>query len=239
MKTLAFLLLSVGLAFSSDLAVLSGSPPSAAGAAAFRSISTMTYADRSRPVSIIPPTGIVDGDNLFLVFIVGESAEVTITPPAGFTVLQAQNIVTVSGFTVTRILAWKRASGESGNYEVEMSGTNHNCQGIMIAVSGASATTPVSSDNEGTGTTTTATGITTPSNNSLVMFIAHNWALYGAASPPSGTTPTFTEQFDSATSLIYVATGVLATAGATGNKTQANGNSSSDGWAAYLVATGP
>ena len=207
----------------------------AAGATALRSMSNTTYASRTN-TTITAPSGIADGDILILSFILGGASPPSATLPAGFTLLQGPNTRTVSGFSVIRRLAWKYASGESGDYTVTH--TSSSSQGAMLCISGGVFATPVSSDNSGTGTTTTATGITTPSNNALVAFIVHNWALYGSASAPSGTTPTFTEQLDSASSLMYVATGVLATAGATGNKTQANGNSAPDGWGAFLVGVG-
>jgi hypothetical protein len=75
-----------------------------------------------------------------------------------------------------------------------------------------------------------------------VCFVTHNWQTYnGTSSPPAGATPTFTEQWDPAsdTHLMYAATGVLATAGATGDKTQSNRNGAGEPWTAWLVAVGP
>ena len=211
-------------------------------AAAFRSLSNMTYGSRTN-TTITAPSGIVDGDILILALVIGKSgsAPPAATLPAGFSTIQGPNETETGTFFVNRILAWKVASGESGSYTVTHASASS--QGVMLCISGASGSTPVSSDNEcndvSDGQTTTALSITTPSNNSLVAFIAHNYAGYtGIASPPTGTTPTFTEQLD--TGLMYVATGVLATAGATGNKTQANGNGAiGDMWGAFLVAVGP
>jgi hypothetical protein len=72
-----------------------------------------------------------------------------------------------------------------------------------------------------------------------VAFIGINWDDYTNASltAPTGTTPTFTERLDSSTTIIYVATGELAAAGATGNKTHTNSNTSgSSPWLTFMVA---
>ena len=212
-----------------------------AGAAAFRSISYKAYGSVTGPSAISTisvPSGVVNGDILILAFVAGQSTVPVVTMPGGWTTIQGPSTTTAGGFNVVRVLAWKVASSEPASYDITTDITA-NTSAVMVAVSGASGSTPVSSSNSGTGSTTTATGITTPSNNSVVAFIAHNWVLYGTASPPSGTTPTFTERLDAADSLIYVATGVLATAGATGNKTQSNLNGASDGWGAFLVSCGP
>ena len=200
-RILAFLALA-SCAFAGTWMAAPGKGSHAAvggGAAALRSISSTTYTSRTN-TTITAPSGIQNGDILILAFIVGDpTSPATPTLPAGFSVIQGPSLVTDGGFTVTRRLAWKVASGESGDYTVTH--TADSSQGIMLCVSGASGSTPVSSNNNGTGATTTATGVTTPSNNSLVMFIAQNWNLYGTASVPAGSTPTFTEQLDSATSL--------------------------------------
>ena len=100
----------------------------------------------------------------------GASPPTSITLPAGFTLLQGPSTQTNSGFSVDRRLAYKVASGESGNYTITHATANTDA--IMVAISGASATAPVSSNNGGGGTTTTAFGVVTPSNNSAVLFLA-------------------------------------------------------------------
>ena len=210
------------------------------GAAALRSMSSTTYTTRTN-TTITAPAGIQNGDILILAFLVGGASPPTATLPAGFAVLQGPSEATDGSFIARRQLAWKVASSESGNYTVTH--TSSASQGVMLCVSGASGSTPVSSNNAWTGTGTgdliIATGVTTPSNNSLVAYIVHNWELWGAGTAPTGSTPTFTEQLDSATSLFYVATGVLATAGATGDKTNSATQPDSSAWAAFLVTVGP
>jgi hypothetical protein len=208
------------------------------GSAAFRSMSSVTYLNRT-DITINAPAGVQNGDILILYLTLGAASPPTPTLPSGFTVIQGPTTITDSGFSNTVRLAWKVASSEPGSYTI--SHATSNSQAIIVAISGASGSTPVSSMNTGTGTTTTATGITTPSNNAVVLFIASAWQLYtGASSPPSGTTPTFTEQYDGGEqSVFYVASGVLATAGATGSKTQANPNGAGEPFSAVLVSAGP
>lgn len=206
-------------------------------AADYRSHSSTTYASRTN-TTITAPAGIVDGDVLVLFFLVGVAGTPpTPTLPSGFSVIQGPTTVSDSGFSVASRVAIKGASGESGDYTVTHSAASS--QGVIVCVSDGDIAQVVSSANSGTNTTSTATGVTTPTNDSLVIFGAHNWDLYGTASPPAGTTPTFTERLDSATSLIYAATGPLATASATGNKSHANLNTfTTYPWAAWLVAVG-
>ena len=209
-------------------------------AAAFRSISSTTYATRTN-TTVPAPAGIQDGDVLLLVFLRGNGGANPATPtwPSGFDLVSGYP-TTVSDGTDYRVSKWvlkKVASGESGDYTVTHA--NGASQGVIVAVSGSDGTV-VATQNAATtpaGTTTaTATGLTTGADNSLVAFVVHNWDLYGAASPPTGSTPTFTERLDDASSLLYVATGVLATAGATGDKTHATGNSEAlYPWSASLI----
>jgi hypothetical protein len=202
-----------------------------------RSMSGTTYASRVN-TTIAAPAGIVDGDTLLLAHVVGAlGAAPTTTLPSGFTTLQGPDSASAGGFFVARRLAVKVASGESGSYTVtHASGSS---DGVILCIQDGS-TNYRSSSNGGNGTaatTTTALGVTTTRPDALVAFIAHNWALYGAGVPPTGAGPTFTEQQDSATSLIYVATGLRSALGPISDKTHANGNGVGDeGWGAFLVA---
>lgn len=205
--------------------------------AAFRSLSNTTYASRTN-TTVSAPAGVTNGDILIMAFGVGLSGTPpTATLPGGWTVLQGPSTQTAGGFQFARQLAWKLASSEPADYTITHSAGSS--QAVVVAVSNASSASIVSSNNGGNGTTTTATGITTASDQSVVLFIAHNWTLYTTGNPPVGTTPVFTERLEGATSLFYVASGVLGTAGATGDKTQANNNLTGEGWGAFLVGVGP
>lgn len=205
----------------------------------FGSLSNTTYASRTN-TTVTAPTGITDGDELYA-FIATTSAGgtgPTPTAPAGFSALTGSpTIVADSGGFQLRFSAYKKtASGESGDYT--FTHTTCSSQGLMIRVTGADSGSPVVSSNSGSGSTTTFTGITTTVNNSLIMAVSHDWAdTVNNLSPPSGATPTFTERLD--VTLVYAATGSLATAGATGNKTMTNNSSGGGRWGAYLIGIAP
>ena len=221
-------------------------------AVAFRSLSTVAYGSRGG-TTVPVPTGVADGDILIIAFAIGQSNSLggpdTPTIPSGWTVIQGPSRVQDTGFSVDRRLLWKVAASESAGYA--FSHVSNNTCAVAIAISGGNTgATPVSSSNgrsngdAADATVTTALSITTPAADSYVAFIVHNWSLYGAASPPTGTTPTFTERADPADNLWYTADGILASAGATGDKTQAfnlngGGAGGSQAWGAFLVAIGP
>jgi hypothetical protein len=208
---------------------------------AFRSISSTTYATRTN-TTVTAPSGITNGDLLiFGIGIFGSGGEaVDPTPPAGFSLISGPSwpLQAVEGANEveTRIYS-KVASGESGDYTATHA--DASSQGWMVAVSDPSVNFVITGQS-GTGTTTTALSVTSANNNALILFIVHDWLSNAAdISVPTGTTPTFTERLDGATSLFYVATGVLGTAGATGDKTITNRNNIGDPWSAVLLAIEP
>lgn len=210
---------------------------------AFRSLSSTTYASRTNTV-ITAPTGIVDGDVLILMFIAGATpTPPTPTLPAGFTLIQGGSSVTdVDGFTVTRYLAWKLAASESGSYTVTHAAGSS--QGLIVCVSGGDPSATPLSTNAGSlvggDAFAIAPSLTTTRDHTFVLVLAHNWDLYGTATPPSGTTPTWTERYDDATSLIYAASGVLSPAGATGaTSVPTLSVAGTSRWGAFQVAVQP
>ncbi|KPL74551.1 hypothetical protein AC812_12205 [Bellilinea caldifistulae] len=119
--------------------------------------------------------------------------------------------------------------GEPSSHTFNINVTGSSRRGIMVRLSGADSTTPIDgtpSDNIGTGTTVTATGITTTHNNSLVMMAA-NWSANSVNFTPSGMTTTL------AINRLAGAHVLQSTAGATGNKTAAIDNST---WIGILFA---
>jgi hypothetical protein len=102
----------------------------------------------------------------------------------------------------------------------------------------AGAPIATSSGNSGSGTTVTASGITTVDPSSPVLFVAGVMD-QTTASPPSG----FTERGDAASAGTYKATAESAStmqvaAGASGSKS-ATVDSAGGGWAAQLIALNP
>lgn len=211
-------------------------------AVAYRSSTSTTYTTRTN-TTLTAPAGIQNGDILVVWFVVGAvGVAIPVTPPAGFNVASGFPHSTNDGaFIVNCYVWWKVASGESGNYT--FTHVLADSQGWIGAYSGADTgapLTPAPTYASGTGQTSTATGLTTARNSSAVIFVEHDWGdLTNDLTPPTGTTPTFTERTTGTIAIVYVADGVLSTAGATGNKTITNNNNVGFPWQASLIAIQP
>jgi hypothetical protein len=197
---------------------------------AFRSATSL--ADGARTNSTLSaPAGLANDDILVLVLLAYDT-ELSPTPPSGFT--QWLNIDHAD-----RVLDlwvwWKRASSESGSYTI----THGSCgtEGWLGAFSGrVTSGDPADGDQseaQGSSTTYTASGVTPTVDDADIIYIAGTYANQGTGTPPSGSTPTFTERYD-AGNTIFVATGALATAGATGSKSRSAGTDTE--WMATLIA---
>jgi hypothetical protein len=209
---------------------------------AFETISSTTWTTRTN-TTITAPTGITDGDELLLIFATGAAAAEAPdpTPPSGFDP-PADGTWPIElleyDFNLELRVYRKIADSESGDYTV----THSSCesQGVIVRISDPGDWSPALTQNQGTNTTTTATGLTAAAN-SLNVFINVDYIQTGSGmSPPSGSTPTYTERFDSSSAPIYVATGEFAAGGATGNETTTNrGTESISPWAAVLISIEP
>jgi hypothetical protein len=190
--------------------------------------------------TVTAPVGIVNNDVLLLVWIGGLAASPTPTPPTGFTTVGGGFPTDhTDGTFHIKTYAWvKVAAGESGNYTV----THASCASAAYlgAYSGANTSTPIlvtPTTNISLGTTTTATGLTTAVDGSMIVFVDVGWGDFAVdLVPPAGTTPTFTERFEDTGHELYVADGSLATAGATGSKAHTNNNQSGSPWMGSLIA---
>lgn len=121
---------------------------------------------------------------------------------------------------------WKRAASESGNYTFTHSAGAS--QGFIIRASGMQTSgdpiefhTTNASTGESDTTVTGLTGTTTVNDSGVVISSGH-WDDLGGITPPTGTTPTFSDFYDvgaASVSILYVAGGVWSSSGATGNKT--------------------
>lgn len=205
-------------------------------AVAVRSFTSTTYASRTN-TTLAAPSGLADGDILLAGIFVGASGTApSVAAPSGFTALSGSptSVTDSNPFQGKFNLFWKRAASESGSYT--FSHSSASSQGLLLAISGAvTSGSPIDASSYNTGflNSAKATGVTTTVAGDLLLYIAHDWEGTGALSPPTG----FTEQFDS---LIYGASATQVAAGASGNKTQTNGNVYSDSpWAAWLVAVKP
>jgi hypothetical protein len=178
---------------------------------------------------ITAPASIQDGDILVAHIIAAAGTTIGIS---GFTSKLAED---AANFGVRRVLLWKRASSESGNYTI--TGDTGGSYAFISVYRGAIASgDPIDvvdgEDKTNSGTTLSA-GALTPSVNETLFAIA---ALVNDATSISGYTGgslTWTERLDAATTLTTaLATAPQATAGAvTGGYTLDSGT----GFANILV----
>lgn len=210
--------------------------------AAFRSSSSVDFAPRTDTV-IPAPAGIQDGDGLLIVWEGGANpVPPTPTPPGGFVILLNYPRFRLDsfGFRVD-IYAWEKiASGESGDYTVTHVGASTNA--YMQASSGVDQAAPIApapTVQTGLGATSTALGLTTTRDASLIVYICSKWAFPGIT-PPGGVTPTLTTRLDGSTTILFVSTGVLSPAGPTGDKV-ATGlpNAPDEPWFSGLISIQP
>lgn len=217
-----------------------------APAVSYRSSTATVYGTNTNTV-LTAPSGIQNGDLLLIFFAIGAASPPTPTPPSGFTACAGSWPASVShsGFTVDDYCWQKIANNESGNYTVTQASAS--TQGYIGAYSGADPSAPLAPTPtlaNGTGATSTATGLTTARPNSVVVFLEQDWGdNANNLSPPTGSTPTFTKHAGETAQagIIFAADGVLAAAAATGNKSITNNNVSGSGdpWVAALVAIEP
>ena len=183
--------------------------------------SAVNYEART-DTEIIAPGIIVDGGKLFTTFLIGGFGAIpVITPPLGFNeILTAPYPISVSsgGFTVETHLYWKNALAEVGNYTFVHA--NANTTAYMFATSVADPAAPVA-----TGATDlvdppdpTAPSLITAADGALVALFGQSFNFLGGVVAP-GPPPVFTDRLNSILSILYMATGEMPVAGATGNKT--------------------
>jgi hypothetical protein len=227
-------------------------------AASVATVSTLAEIATVSPATFVAPTGIADGDLLiiwFFEFSVALPVGYNITRPAGFADMATTNVpggawpVADPSAAYNQYCFSKVASGESGNYQVSWTGgTTRTVRGIMARITGAKATTPFTPDPTfrtdpwGSGETdviTTFTGLTTTVDNTLILgFASDDNDKHDELTPPTGTTPTFSEVVDDLHGN-YLCSGVMSPAGPTGDKTMANNSNGGVNYFSGLVAVQP
>jgi hypothetical protein len=191
--------------------------------------------------TVSKPSGTADGD-LVLLYVNADNNGVTATWPSGFTQGNSGGS-TQDGQTA--LWAWKIASGEPANYTVNLSQTQ-NTQLIAQRVTGNHATSPIDSQSVNSSSaanaspaTVTATGVTTTSDDCLLIWVANNDDHGGASghTVPSG----FTQDYEntSTNSAMCIAHGSKVSHGATGNEDGTASASTNIGWIAFLIAIAP
>lgn len=211
-------------------------------------ISTVAFGTRSN-TSLSVPSG-TGGKFLFILFMGNDPTDIAATAPTGFNPISgfaggllAQRQGSNGGATTTmNVYVWEKDdAGDAGSFT-----TTHASTGTAAYVarySGAAA--GVATDNPiavtGNGSTTAgspvdlvAPTVTTVVDGSMVIDQFCTWDGSAATSPPAGTTPTFTERFESFGNAFYVCDGPLTPAGATGTKTPST-QCSQNGWIANQI----
>lgn len=217
---------------SGNPALFAGSAPPAP-TIAFRALTSTSYAARADTV-LSPPAGLANGDILVATILIVRGSddidEYDPVPPDGFSAFGTATKVNDSTGVYGKLhVFWKRASGESGDYTFTHLSTSS--QGVLKAYSGCRASgTPLgaTSNNTGLSPAASGTGITTTAANSRLLYEAHDWTGSGALTPPAG----MSERFDS---VVYCADQLIASPGATGDRSQTNGSAPTEPWAVRMI----
>jgi hypothetical protein len=175
-------------------------------AATRRSSSNVQYVGGSKINTIIPaPDGVEEGDELRIVFPIGQSgAAPTPTPPTGFTAKGAPYPITVTngGFEVAVYVFEKRATdSEPANYTVlhAEAFTTAYMEAVQGAAEGPSVVTGAANPDN---TTALAPGAEPENDGAHAIGWWLSFNVMGAGEPPPG----FTERYDSNLSILYIAT---------------------------------
>ena len=176
-------------------------------------------------VTITAPASIADND-ILIATVYAEPETQAISGPAGFASFARVERTGAEAHAME--LFWKRAASESGNYAFTETG-NAWGDGTIARISGCVTTeTPigaVGTDNSGTLSPTTANGLTTLTDASLLCYVHTVFDGQNTLTVPTG----MTQRYDNDNE--YLATEDRATAGATGDR-QAVINP--DDWCAVL-----
>lgn len=161
-------------------------------------------------VTVNVPSGVSNGQALVANVGFTGGSGVTVTPPAGWTLIRRDD----NGTTLGNALYWRIANSEPASYTWTLSSSQNN-SGSMIAYSTVDQANPIGAHGgqaNSSSTNVTAPSITTLYESSVVLFFGGILAVT-TLTPPSG----FTERLDvnSAT----FADQVFSTPGATGTVT--------------------
>ena len=218
----------------------------------FRSLANTTYSVRTN-TTVDKPAGTAAGDVLLLLCFLyaPDNSNQDATGPAGFTLIAdtaewtfyfpCWTQSTTSPWPSVAAFGWWKVAGADEPSTYTVTHAEYISQAVLIAVSGADTTAPFAplypTTWNGEGTTSHAPSITTVADNSLLIFVNQDWATHTDTAVPAGGTPTFTEQLDAG--VVNIDTGVLGTAGATGEVSITNANAGTDPWQTFLFSMQP
>jgi len=180
------------------------------------------------------PSGVQNGDVLVASFMTAHNASESFTAPSDWVVIKQQFYQNnwTAGHQYYKVIA--NAAGEPSSYTWSWTTSVGNVQGGIARCSGVDNITPIdvaASAGTGASTTPTAPGITTQSDNALLIWAASSQLNPLGITQPSG----FTEEWE--TQLNEFSYYVQATAGDTGSQQGTFGTSRS--WVAILSALRP
>lgn len=184
-------------------------------AIAFRSVATVNNGAGSTTVVITKPTGVVANDVMIAHIAVRGGTGVTITPPAGWTLIDSLDNSTVYKSSTY----YKVATGSEGsNYTFTFS-ISRVAAGIISAYSGVDTAAPINADAvqfNAPATPLTSPSVTTTVNNAWVIA---SYTQPAATTFTAGSGMTLRDQDSGSTITGGLQDVVQASAGATGTKT--------------------
>lgn len=205
-------------------------------AVAYRFATATSYASRSN--ASVSLSGVQDGDYVVACLQIETRTLGAVTLPSGWTTI-AQTADTGSSSTfATHLVGRMWSTGDATT--VTFTHAAQYCGAFVIAYSGVDSSTPLdvttattTGSTSGAGQSATATGVTTATNNAMLVGIRCSWD-GGAISPPSG----WTERVDT---VLWAGEKTQTSAGATGSISidPGNGAGAGKGWITHVLALRP
>lgn len=200
----------------------------------FVGVSALAYASRTN--SDVPvPSGTTDNDYCLVTGFTGGGTPATLTAPGGFTLLAGPVSIGAGGFNATLSVWGKPASGEGSTWG--FTHTINSTEFVALTYRGVNLTTPIDvapTTAQGLGSTATWTGLTTVTDNALLVAVESDWGdNSNDCTPPTG----YTERRDGI--ILYASDKEQASLGVSGSPSHTNNSNSGYPWAAILLALRP
>lgn len=196
----------------------------------FQGTATSVLVGATAPVGA---NGSFTSGDFLLAIVVVEAAVGTITPPAGWTLLNSQQVAN----TYTTGYFYKIAGGsETGSYSFSWTGSNFCAWGLLNFGGVTLDTSSTGTWASGGGTAATAVAISPTGSADILVGV---WTSAGdtLSGPPTGMTNRVGQAQESGTAYLYAADQVLSASGTTGNRDATVATSKNGTW--LLVALTP
>lgn len=119
-------------------------------------------------LNVSKPSGTQDGDILIAVISVRGGTSTTITPPAGWTLINSNDSTTI----LKSSIFWKQSSASDNNIQTFSFNSSQKASGVISGYSGVDTTSPVNAQNSqvnASSTSMTAPDVTTTVTNTMVI----------------------------------------------------------------------